>query len=210
MIKVILADDHELIREGIKKLLDENTGIKVIADTHDALLIQELVRKNKCDVLLLDISMPQKNGLEVLKDIKAVSPSTKILMLSMMPEDQFAKRALKAGASGYLKKDVSLEEMIAAIKKVAGGKKYISESLAEKLAGSLDEDENTNLHDQLSNRELQVFNLLAKGKTQSEIAEELFIGISSVNTYRSRILEKLNLQSTADIIHYSYRHKLLD
>ncbi len=210
MIRIAIADDHALIREGIKNLLSRESDFKIVSETSDPFQVVELLKSNKCDVLILDLSMPQKSGLDVLKEVKAALPETKVLIMTILPEEQFAKRTLKAGASGYITKDASPEEMLTAIRKVASGRKYISASLAEKLAFDLDETTEKEPHEILSDREFQVLRLLMHGRTQSEIAEELFISISSVNTYRSRILEKLNLNSNAELIHYAYRHKLID
>jgi len=154
--------------------------------------------------------MPGKSGLDVLKEIKSVSPETKVLIMTMLPEDQFAKRTLKAGASGYLTKDSAPDELINAIRKIINGKKYISPSLAEKLAEDLDDTSPKEPHELLSDREFQVLKMIAAGKSQTEIADELSIGISTVNTYRTRILEKLNLHTNAELIHFAYNNKLIE
>lgn len=208
MINVFIADDHALIREGIKNLLSPLSDIKLVGETANPFEIIEQIKKNKCDVLILDLSMPGKNGLDVLKEIKSICPETKILIMTMMPEDQFAKRTLKAGASGYLTKESAADELITAIRRIASGRKYVSQSLAEKLAQDLDDTVDKPIQDLLSDREFQVMKMMASGKSQTDIANELSISTSTVNTYRSRILEKLNLHSNAELIHFAYRNNL--
>ena len=210
MIKVFIADDHTLIREGIKNLISLESDIKLVGETSNPFEVIDLIRKTNCDILILDISMPGKNGLDLLKEIKAAEINVKVLIMTMLPEEQFAKRMLKVGASGYLTKDSASTDIITAIRRIAGGKKYVSQSLAEKLATDLDESAEKEPQEILSDREFQILYLIATGKTQTEIADELTISISTVNTYRSRILQKLNLQNNADIIHFAYQHKLID
>ena len=209
MINVFIADDHALIREGIKKLLSPFSDIKLVGETADPFEIIELIKKNNCDILILDLSMPGKNGLDLIKEIKTLYPEIKILVMTMMPEDQFAKRTLKIGASGYLTKESAPEELITAIRKIASGRKYISETLAEKLAQDLDETAEKPLQDLLSDREFQVMKMMAAGKSQTDIAAELSISVSTINTYRSRILEKLNLKSNAELIRFAYQNNLI-
>ncbi|MBI1937599.1 MAG: response regulator transcription factor [Ignavibacteriales bacterium] len=210
MIKIFVADDHSLIREGIKNIISKEYDMSVVGETADPLKIIELAQHIKPDLLILDLSMPGKSGLDVLKEIKSVSPETKVLIMTMLPEDQFAKRTLKAGASGYLTKDSAPDELINAIRKIINGKKYISPSLAEKLAEDLDDTSPKEPHELLSDREFQVLKMIAAGKSQTEIADELSIGISTVNTYRTRILEKLNLHTNAELIHFAYNNKLIE
>jgi len=209
MIKVFIADDHALIREGIKNLLSPLSDIKLVGETANPYEIIEQIKINKCDVLILDLSMPGKNGLDVLKEIKSIFPETKILIMTMMPEDQFAKRTLKAGASGYLTKESAPDELITAIRRIASGRKYVSQSLAEKLAQDLDDTAEKPIQDLLSDREFQVMKMMAAGKSQTDIAIELSISVSTVNTYRSRILEKLNLKTNAELIHFAYQNNLI-
>ncbi len=210
MIKVMIADDHILIREGLKKICATQNDIKVVADTESPFEIIDLLNKNEVDVLLLDINMPNKNGLEALKEIKAFKPVVKVLILSIHPEDRYAVRALKAGASGYISKNTDPMELIRAIRKIADGHKYISSELAEKLAQEVGVEKKSKGHELLSDREYQVFRLIAEGKSQHNIADDLALGISTVNTYRSRILDKLNLKSNAEIIYYAIENKLID
>lgn len=209
MINVFLADDHALIREGIKNLLSTIGDIKIVGETANPYEVPEQIKKIKCDVLVLDLSMPGKSGLDVLKEIKITSPNTRILIMTMLPEDQFAKRTLKAGADGYLTKESAPDELITAIRRIASGRKYVSQSLAEKLAQDLDDTSDKPIQDQLSDREFQVMKLIVAGRSQTEIANELSISASTVNTYRSRILEKLSLHSNAELIHFAYQNNLI-
>ncbi|MEW6195702.1 MAG: response regulator transcription factor [Bacteroidota bacterium] len=210
MITVLIADDHAFIREGIKNLITQEYDIKVVAETANPLEIIELATKHKPNILILDLSMPGKDGLDVLKEIKLQVPDTKVLIMTMMAEDQFAVRTLKAGASGYLTKDSAPEELIKAIRKIYSGKKYISATLAEKLANDIDSTLDKNPIEVLSDREFQILKLLAAGKSQTDIAGELSLSTSTVNTYRSRILEKLNLHSNAELIHFALTNHLID
>jgi len=208
MINVFIADDHTLIREGIKKLLAQEIDIKLVGETSNPYEVVDQIAKSKCDILILDLSMPGKNGLDVLKEIKVLVPQVKVLIMTMLPEDQFAKRTLKAGASGYITKDRAGEELITAIRRVADGRKYVSQSLAELLVDDLDGTSQKPLHEILSDREFQILKMMAKGISQTAIADELSISISTVNTYRGRIFEKLNLHSNAELIHFAFQNNL--
>lgn len=210
MIKIFIADDHALIREGIKNIIAKEFDMKVVGEISDPHQIVSNVIDIKPDILVLDLSMPGKSGLDVLKELKSLAPETKILIMTMMPEDQFAKRTLKAGAYGYLTKDSAPDELVNALRKIYSGKKYISPSLAEKLADDLDDTNIKNPIEILSDREFQILKMIAAGKSQTDIADELSICISTVNTYRSRILDKLKLQTNADIIHFAYLNKLIE
>ena len=209
MINIFIADDHALIREGIKKILSTVSDIKLVGETANPHEISEQLKKVNCDILILDLSMPGKDGLDVLKEIKNFSPEIKILIMTMLPEDQFAKRTLKAGASGYLTKESAPDELITAIRRIAAGRKYVSQNLAEKLAQDLEDNSDKPVQDLLSDREFQILKMMASGKSQTDIAGELSISASTVNTYRSRILEKLDLRTTADLIHFAYQNKLI-
>lgn len=209
MINIFIADDHALIRAGIKNLLSSFSDIKLVGETANPFEIIEQIKATKCDVLILDLSMPGKNGLDVIKEIKNIYPEVKILVMTMMPEDQFAKRTLKAGASGYLTKESAPEELITAIRRIAAGRRYISESLAEKLAQDLDDTADKPIQELLSDREFQVMKMMASGKSQTDIADELSISVSTINTYRSRILEKLNLKTNAELIRFAYENNLI-
>jgi two-component system, NarL family, invasion response regulator UvrY len=210
MIRVFIADDHTLIREGIKNIIGLESDISFVGETANPFEIQDALKKNKIDVLILDISMPGKSGLDVLKEIKSSGITTSVLMMTMLPEDQFARRALKCGAAGYLTKDTASSEIITAIRRIAAGRKYVSQSLAEILAADIDDTTDKHPHDILSDREFQILGLIAKGSSQTDIADLLSISISTVNTYRSRILDKLGLKTNADIIHYAIRNKLIE
>ena len=210
MIKVFIADDHTLIRGGIKNLLAMESDIKLVGETSNPFEVVDQIKKNKCDILILDLSMPGKNGLDVLKEIKTFMPEVKVLIMTMLPEDQFAKRTLKAGASGYITKNLASEELIIAIRRIATGRKYVTQALAEKLVDDLDDSSEKAPHEILSDREFQILLMMSKGKSQTDIAKELSISISTVNTYRSRIFEKLNLQSNAELIHYAFQNNLIE
>ncbi|OGU32036.1 MAG: DNA-binding response regulator [Ignavibacteria bacterium GWA2_35_9] len=208
MINIFIADDHTLIREGIKKLLAQEIDIKLVGETSNPFEVVDQIVKSKCDILILDLSMPGKSGLDVLKEIKIIAPHVKVLIMTMLPEDQFAKRTLKAGASGYITKDRAGDELITAIRRVADGRKYVSQSLAELLVDDLDGTSQKPLHEILSDREFQILKMMAKGISQTAIADELSISISTVNTYRGRIFEKLNLHSNAELIHFAFQNNL--
>jgi len=200
MIKVFLADDHLLIREGLKRLIHAEADMRVVGESDDAGAIANALMNKEFDVLVLDITLPGKSGLEVLKDLRAIDHEAKVLILSMHPEDRFAIRSLKAGAWGYLTKESAGDEIILAIRRIASGRKYLSETLAEKLAGNLDIDRSKLPHESLSDREFEILRFIAMGKSLTEIGEMLAISVSTVGTYKSRILEKLNLNNNADEI----------
>ncbi|MGO9612754.1 MAG: response regulator [Dissulfurispiraceae bacterium] len=209
MIRILLADDHAIVRKGIKLMLAEVPDIVVADEASDGNEVLEKIEKNDFDVLVLDIAMPGKSGLEVLGELKARKPKPPVLVLSAYPEEQIAVRALKAGADGYLSKESAPDELITAIRRLAQGKKYISSSLAEKLALDLEEETTKPLHEKLSNREYQVMCLIASGRTVKEIGESLSLSIKTVSTYRIRIMEKTRLKNNAEIIHYAIQNKLI-
>lgn len=208
MIKIFIADDHILIREGLKKILSLEKDIQIIGETDNSEDIISLVLKTKPDIILLDISFPGKNGLEILKELKISSPDVKALILSMHPEDKFAVRAIKSGAYGYITKESASDELIKAIRKAASGGKYISQNLAEALLNEINSPEKKKPHELLSDREFEVLRLIVSGKSQSEISQKLSLSSSSVNTYRARILKKLNLRTNADLIYYAIQNGL--
>jgi len=210
MIKVALADDHVFIREGLKRILKPELDIDVIAEAENSANVLEMVRNFKFDILVLDISLPGKSGIELIKDILQIKPGLKIIILSVHPESLYGLRALKAGASGYITKETSADELIKAIRKIVSGRRYISESLAEHIAENLDSNSEEPLHKKLTNREYQVFIELATGKHLKEIAENLCISISTVNTYRQRILEKMNMKSNYELTHFALKEKLIE
>lgn len=209
MIRILVADDHPIIRKGIKQILQDIPGITVEDEACDGYEALEKIQKKDFELVLLDISMPNLNGLDVLKQIKLIKPKLPVLILSIYPEEQYAVRVLKAGASGYLRKESAPEELINAIRKVNSGKKYISSSLAEILVSDLSSDSHTLPHETLSDREYQVLCMIASGKTISEIADELSLSVKTISTYRTRILEKMNMNNTAELIHYALKNNML-
>jgi len=210
MIKILIADDHPVVRKGLKEIIEETPGMVVGGEASNGQEVLENVRKSDYDVVLLDISMPGRSGLEILKELKSEKPELSVLILSIHPEEQYAVRALKAGASGYLTKESAQDELIAAIRKASTGRKYISSSLAEKLAFYLEIDTEKPLHETLSDREYEVMCMIASGKTIKEIAEELFLSVKTISTYRSRILEKMRMKSNVELTHYALKHGLVD
>lgn len=210
MIRILIVDDHLLIREGFKKIIAPEVDMKVVAECQNAAEALEYLRNGECDMMVLDINMPGKSGLDLLKELPLRETGIKVLMLSMNPEERFAVRALQSGASGYLTKDTVAEDLVEAIRKVSFGGKYVSRALAEQLASYVQQDADKPLHAGLSDREFQVLQLIAAGKTLEEIAGNLALSASSVKTYRQRILQKLNLKSTAEIIRYALKNELAD
>ncbi len=210
MINILIVDDHVIVREGIKRIIDDTAGITIVAEASSGQEALDLIWKNKYDLILLDISMPGQNGLQTLKLIKKHDKHLPVLMLSMHAEQQYAMRAIKAGASGYLTKDSASTQLVKAIRKINDGRKFISQEVAELLATDLFHEQEKDPHEYLSDREFEVLKLIAKGQSQKEIATDLSISHKTVSTYRSRILEKLNLQNNSDIIHYAIDYKLSD
>lgn len=210
MIKIFLADDHILIREGLKRIINIEPDIRVTGESDDPVEILRATREKEYDILVLDITLPKKSGLEILKEVRAIDPSARVLILSMHPEDRFAIRSLKAGAYGYLTKESAGDDIILAIKKIASGRRYLSESLAETLAGGLDIDKKKLPHEVLSDREFEILRFIAQGKSLTDIGNELSISVSTVGTYRGRIPEKLKLTNNAELILYVLENHLID
>ena len=210
MIRVFIADDHPLTRKGIKQTLDDATDIRVCGEAGSGREVMKAVMEIDFDVLVLDVVMPDGGGFEVLDQLKSNNLDLYTIILSMYPEEQYALRALKAGASGYLTKDSIPEELIVAIRKVASGGKFVTSSLAERLASEISGEISADPHEILSNREFQVMCLLASGRTVTEIANELSISIKTISTYRARILDKLGLRNTAGIIRYALQNKIVE
>ena len=208
-IKILIADDHPIVREGFKQVLSETSDMVVADEASNGQEVLNLVRKNKYDVILLDISMPGRSGLEILKELRSENPKLPVLIVSIYPEEQYAVRAFRAGASGYLTKASAPNELIAAIRKVSKGGRYISSSLAEKLTYYLDVDATKAPHEALSDREYQVMLLIASGKTVTEIAEDLCLSVKTISTYRSHILEKMKMKNNAEITLYAVQNKLV-
>ena len=210
MISILIADDHPVVRQGLRQVLSETADLVVEDEASDGQQVLDKVRQHEFDVVLLDISMPGKSGLEVLKELKRDRPGLAILVLTIFPEAQYAVRVLKAGASGYLTKESLPDELIEAIRIVSQGRKYVSSSLAEKLALDLDFDAEKPAHEALSDREFQVMCMISAGRTVTEIAAELTLSVKTVSTYRSRILEKMGLKTSAELIHYAVSNKLVE
>ena len=210
MIKVLIADDHALIRKGLKQLLDDTDDMRVIGEAENGMQAIRMVEETDYNVVLLDISMPDKHGVEVLKQLKANKPQLPVLMLSMHPEEQYALRSMKAGAAGYLNKQSAPLQLVTAIRQVASGKKYISTELAEQLANGLSQGYQELLHQTLSNREYQTLCLMASGKKLSEMADIMSLSPKTVSVYRSRLLEKMKLKNNAEAIHYAISNHLIE
>ncbi len=209
MIKLLVADDHAVVRKGIEQIIEETADMAVADHASNGQEVLEKVRRNDYDLVLLDISMPGRDGLEILKELKIQRPNLHVLMLSMYPEEQYAVRALRSGASGYLTKESAPDELIAAIRKVSSGGKYVSSTLAEKLADKLADHSDKPVHERLSDRECQIMIMLASGKTQTEIADELSLSIKTISTYRARLLVKMNMKTNAEITRYAIENKLI-
>ncbi|MFC5547995.1 response regulator [Massilia aerilata] len=209
-IRVFIADDHAIVRAGLKQIIAEERDISVVGEAETGLDAIKLFRKSRCNVLLLDISLPDRNGIEVLKQIKDDKPELAVLMLSMHREDQYAIRSLKAGASGYLTKQSAPRELVGAIRQVASGQRYVSAQLAQVLAAQIGEDHDKPAHENLSDREYQTLMMIASGKTVSEIARDLSLSVKTISEYRSRLLAKMNLKTSAELTHYAIRNQLID
>lgn len=209
-IQVIVIDDHDILRAGLKQILGETADMEVVAEGESGAEAVRLAEKHKADVMLLDISLPDRNGIEALKQIKKANSSIAILMLSMYREDQYAVRALKAGAAGYLSKQKASAELVGAIETVAKGKKYITPEVALALVEQIHVDEEKPAHELLSDREYQTMIMIASGLTVGDIAEKLCLSVKTISMYRTRILEKMNLRHNAEITHYAIKNRLVD
>jgi len=209
MTKILIADDHPIVRRGLKQILTEEHDMAPVGEAHDSQEALELVRKESWDIVVLDITLPGRGGLDVLKEIKQERPKLPVLILSMHPEDQYGVRALKAGASGYMTKETAPDHLIAAIRKITSGGKYVSPVLAERLAIDLQRNTDSPVHEILSDREYQVMCMIASGKSVSQIAEELFLSVKTISTYRSRILAKMRMRSNAELTHYAINNHLI-
>lgn len=209
-IKLIIADDHSFLREGIKKTIHDEIDMKIVGEASNAAEAVSIIKEKMPDIAIMDISMPGKSGLDVLKDLKAMKLKIKVLILSMHPEDRFAIRALKAGAMGYLTKESAPDELVKAIRTILTGRKYVSKSLADKLIDILSDEMDKLPHENLSDREYDVFIKIASGKKAVEIATELSISVHTVNTYRARILEKMSMNSNVELTQYAMQNNLID
>jgi DNA-binding NarL/FixJ family response regulator len=208
-MKILITDDHAVVRQGLKQILLEEFTRAEFGEATNAQEAIERVWKENWDVVVLDITMPGRSGLEVLKEIKKSRPKLPVLVLSMHPEDQFAVRILKIGASGYMTKESAPNELVGAVKKVIAGGRYVSPSLAEKMASYLAVDVHTPPHERLSDREFLVLRLIASGKTPTAIAKELALSVKTISTYRMRILEKMNMSNNAELTHYAIQNQLV-
>ena len=210
MIQVIIADDHPVLRRGIKDILEEQADIEVAAEAGNGQeLLQELAQAS-CDVVLLDINMPGRDGLDTLSEIRRVHPKLPVLILSVYPEDQFGPRVLKSGAAGYMNKEAACNQLVTAVRKVCAGGKYISPRLAEKIASDLAADNILPPHERLSDREYQVMCLIASGKTVGEIARDLCLSLKTISTHRARILEKMEMKTNAQLTYYAIHNDLVN
>jgi two-component system invasion response regulator UvrY len=209
MIQVLIVDDHAIVRRGLRELVSDEFRGAAFGEASDARQAQEQLRKKEWDLALIDINLPGKNGLDLLKELKAEWPKLPVLVLSGHPEDQFAVRALKAGAGGYMTKESAPEELAKAIRKILAGGRYVSPALAEKLALGVKKDPTRTPHETLSDREYEVMSRIALGKTVKEIAEELSLSAKTISTYRARVLEKLDVKNSAEIVQYAIRNGLV-
>lgn len=211
MIRIVIADDHAIVRDGLKRIIESAPGCEVVDEAVNASEVIDRVRQQPADVLLLDLSMPGASGIDLIRHVKTIAPGLYVLVLSMHAEEQYALRAIRAGASGYLTKDCASDSLVRAIRKVAGGSVYISEGVAEQLArhlnlGTVDQVPHRNLSD----REYEVFLALVSGRSVSEIAHTLNLSVKTISTHKSRILEKMQLDSVADLVRYAVAHRLID
>jgi DNA-binding NarL/FixJ family response regulator len=209
MIRILVADDHAIVRRGLRQIVADESDMQVVGEAQTTQEILDLARQEEWDVIVLNISMPGRGGFEALKALKQTHSKRPVLVLSMYPEDQFAVRAFRAGAAGYMTKESAPEELVQAIRKVVRGGKYVSPSLAEKLAAELGEDAERPPHEALSEREYHVLCLLASGKTVTQIAAEMSLSVKTISTYRVRLLEKMRMKTNAEVTRYAIEHRLI-
>jgi DNA-binding NarL/FixJ family response regulator len=210
MIKIIIADDHSVVRQGVRQIISDMPNMEVRDEAENGNDLFQKVLKNHYDIIILDIKMPGTNVIDLIKNIKAHKPHMPILVLSMYPEEQYAVRVLKSGASGYLTKESAPRDLVNAVQKIADGGKYISSKLAEQLADQLGDDGDKPIHETLSDREYQVFRMISSGKSVKGISDDLNLSEKTVSTYRSRVLQKMNLKNNAELTHYAFKHGLVD
>jgi DNA-binding NarL/FixJ family response regulator len=208
MTRVLVADDHAIVREGLKRILEGQEGIEIAGEATNGHEVLERVRQGGFELLLLDLSMPGKSGIELIRQVKDESPKLRVLVLTMHEEDQYAVRAIRAGASGYLTKESATAQLVSAIRRIADGRLYISPNVAEQLALDVRSGGEETPHKHLSDREFEVFNLLVAGKSVSDIAAQLHLSVKTVSTHKTRILQKMNAASVADLVRYAMRHRL--
>jgi len=209
-LRILIADDHQIVRAGLAQFLADQGDLQVAAEASNGDELLDLVRKEEFDVVLLDIAMPGKNGIDCLRVIRQIKPELPVLVLSGYPEAHYAVNLIRSGASGYLSKDAPPEELIRAIRVVARGRKYLSETAADLVSAKLSEPADRQLHEQLSEREFQIFRKLATGESPTQIANELNLSVKTVSTYRARVLEKMNLKTNADLTYYAIKNALFD
>ncbi len=209
MTRILIADDHAVVRAGLRQFLLDDGNVREVGEAATGQQALDRLRESRWDLLILDISMPGRSGLDILKHVRSGFPDTRILVLSGFPERQYAVNVLRAGAGGYLAKDSAPEELLKAVRIVLQGRRYVSQALAELLVKELDADSDKPMHAQLSEREFQIFTKLATGRAVSEIAEELCLSVKTISTYRSRVLEKMNFRTNADITTYALRNDLM-
>jgi two-component system, NarL family, invasion response regulator UvrY len=209
MVRILIADDHAIVRKGLKQIILDEFPSAVVEEVGDVESLIRQVMKTTWDVLICDISMPGRSGVEALHQVKQINPQLPVLIMSMHPEDQYALRVLKAGAAGYLSKDTVHDDLINAIRTIRLGRKFITPSIAEKLASALETDNGKQLHENLSDREFDVFKMIAAGKSVSEIAAQLSLSATTVSTYRSRILEKMVMKTNADLTRYALEKQII-
>jgi two-component system invasion response regulator UvrY len=210
MLRILVADDHEIVRQGLKQVLNAEGDLEVIGEASNHAEVMQLVRRVACDVLILDIAMPGRNGIDTLKQIRSEQPKLPVLVLSMYPEDQYAFRALKAGASGYLTKQAAADQIVTAIRTISRGRRYITPELAEQLARAFDQDPDTPPHELLSDREFQTLRLIAAGRTLQQIGDALALSPKTVSVYRARVLAKLKMTTNAELTRYALERGLLE
>jgi two-component system invasion response regulator UvrY len=209
-IRILIADDHAIVRSGLRQILSDSPDLVVTGEAENGVEAMHKLRDGGFDMVLMDVSMPDRNGIDTLKLVRKEFPKLPVLVLSMHPEDQYAIRALKAGASGYLTKQSAPEQLVTAIRQVASGKKYVSPTLAMELANAITDDSERPPHEKLSDREYQTLVMIASGKTLTQIGEELNLSVKTVSVYRARLLEKMRMKNNAELTHYGLKHGLVD
>jgi two-component system invasion response regulator UvrY len=210
MKRILLVDDHEVVRDGVKRIFDEPSGTTVFGEANTVQEARQLVREQNWDVVVLDLSLGSRSGLELLKELKQIRPRLPVLILSMHSEEQYARRAFKAGAAGYITKASPRAELIKAINKIINGGRYVSPALAERLVVDLERGADRPPHETLSDREFEVMRLIASGKTVGEIADQLSLSDRTISTYRARLLEKMGMKTNAELTHYAIQNKLVN
>lgn len=210
MIRVLIADDHAVVRRGVRQILEEVSDIQVVGEAASAGELWPKVREGRFDAVVLDLNLPGRSGLELLGDIKRERPEVPVLILTVHSEDQYAVRALKAGASGFLTKESAPEKLVDAVRRIAEGRRFITPEVAEKLASSLAHDEKGQPHEALSDREFQILKMIASGKTVSQIGRELALSVKTISTHRTRILKKMGLKTNSELTHYAIRNGLVE